>query len=144
VGRHYLIDRFVATFVVTRTKAWARRPQPFSRVAFRFGAIALIPVSSFCITGCVLLNVGSEGSVLIRGRIADVQPNVSCDLRLHRDKRATAGERKIPAEFRTSVVIAPGRHNYYVEVSCEKGKFKSSTYELGGMEELDLGLIALQ
>jgi len=84
--------------------------------------------------------------VSVRGKVDDVDARATCHLQLYSEKGQPSGQLTMAPDFKRSLVIAPGAHKYYAEVSCEghPGKFKSGTYELGGgTRALDFGTIVL-
>jgi hypothetical protein len=107
-------------------------------------------VALFSCVGCTgcggFLNPAAESSVSLQGKVIDIEPRATCHLQLYGEKGQPRGELTMTPEFKQSLVIAPGAHKYYVEVSCEghPGKFRSAVYELGGgAKTLNLGTIVL-
>ena len=98
--------------------------------------------------GCAgFLNPAAESVVSVRGRVANADPAEECGLELYSNNGKSLQHRPIPSEFKTSLVIAPGAHKYYVEISCpgHTGLFRSPVYDLGGgTRSLDLGVVALR
>lgn len=99
------------------------------------------------VTGCGgFLHPVTDGSVWLRGRVADVRPPSTCTVRLYKENGSLAREATVAPEFNRSLTIAPGQGKYYIEVSCtgHSGKFRSQVYELGEMRTVDLGTIILK
>ena len=104
----------------------------------------------FCCVGCNrfsgFLNPAAESFLSLHGKIANAQEGAICSLKLFTEKGKPSRQMTIAPEFKRSLVIAPGVHKYYMEISCtgQPGKFRSETYELGGNQTIDLGTIVLK
>ena len=106
-----------------------------------------ILVSCVGCSGCAgFLHPAAENSVSVQGTVADVNARAVCHLQLYSEHGQPSARLTLSPEFRRSLVIAPGAHKYFLEVSCDghPGKFKSEMYELGGgFRSVDLGTIVL-
>ncbi len=106
-----------------------------------------------CISGAsclALFHPTAESWVRVKGRIVSANPeNPSrCKLMLYRkDGDRLAGTADVQADFHETFVIAPGRHKYYVVVTCAgaSSEYRSRVYDLSDpryfTDGLDLGTI---
>src|SRR5882672_5495028 len=112
------------------------------RHARRVLAACVLTACFASVTGCGgFLHPVTDGSVWLRGRVADVRPPSMWTVRLYKENGGLAREATVAPEFNRSLTIAPGQGKYYIEVSCtgHSGKFRSQVYELGEMRTVDLG-----
>ena len=106
----------------------------------------LVVLVSSAIFGCV----ARESAFRVRGKIQAVSSSEACVMKVYRaDTGALIDERTVNREFQETVVAAPGKHPYYLTISCGSPSltYKSPTYELGTAEQfqrpVDLGTISL-
>lgn len=92
------------------------------------------------------LHPATESAVTVHGRVAGVPTAATCSLRLVNKNGTVARELTIAPDFQRGMTIAPGQHEYYIEIGCpgQPGGFRSQVYTLGGMREIDLGAIVLK
>ena len=81
----------------------------------------------------------AEGGFRVRGRIMvdGVPPRDICSVKVFRaDTQAQVKDLAVGAEFEKSVIVAPGSHDYYFEVSCPGTQtFKSSAHTVTGAKQ---------
>jgi hypothetical protein len=104
-------------------------------------------------SGCAAIHPGAESAFKIKGTILTdgLQSAEPCVLELYRKKGnllvKTVG---LPTKFETSVVIAPGEHEYYMIFRClgHTAHFKTRVYRLGRTyyfeNPIDLGVIDIR
>jgi hypothetical protein len=92
-----------------------------------------------------------EGAFRVRGKIEPVANAERCTLEVYRaDTGALVTKKNVELEFQETVVTAPGKHKYFVTISCpgSAATYKSPVYEFGTAEQfqhpLDLGTIFLK
>jgi hypothetical protein len=108
--------------------------------------LLFVLVSSAIFGGCV----ARESAFRVRGKIQAVSSSEACVMQVYRaDTGALIDKRGISQEFQETVVAAPGKHPYYLTISCGSPSltYKSPTYEIGTAEQfqhpVDLGTISL-
>jgi hypothetical protein len=82
--------------------------------------------------------------------VGSMSSSEACMMQVYRaDTNTLIDERKIGQQFQETVVTAPGKHPYYLKISCgsPSSTYKSPTYEFGTAEQfqhpVDLGTISL-
>jgi hypothetical protein len=111
----------------------------------RFGVALLATFAMF--TGCAV----RESAFRVRGRIESANNSENCTMSVYRaDSGALVSKKNVNLEFQTSIVIAPGVHDYYLAISCAGSSaiYKSPVYKFGTAEQyqkpLDLGTVSLK
>jgi hypothetical protein len=112
-------------------------------------SLLLLVVLASCamLGGCAV----RESAFRVRGKIETVSNSEPCTMEVYRaDTSALVSKKNIRLEFQETVVTAPGKHKYYLTISCPDSSitYKSPVYEFGTAEQfqhpLDLGTISLK
>ena len=109
--------------------------------------LLVVIASGALLAGCAV----RESAFRVRGKIETVGNSEGCAMEVYRaDTNALVIKRNIGLEFQETIVTAPGKHKYYLQISCPGSSvtYKSPTYELGTAEQyqhpLDSGTISLK
>jgi|SRR5580704_842743 hypothetical protein len=111
--------------------------------------LCLMVFASFAMAaGCAV----RDNAFRVRGKVETLQGTTgNCTMAVYRaDSGTLVSKKNINVEFQTSVVIAPGVHDYYLTILCPGSStvYKSPVFSFGtaGQYEhpLDLGTVSLK
>ena len=98
--------------------------------------------------GCTaLLHPAAENTVSVRGKISNVAPDATCNVKLLTDRGNLAANMTTTAEFKRQLLVEGGHWKYYVDVTCagHSGSYRSAIFELTATNKvIDLGTVVLK